>query len=262
MREKFYFFGSFRDTAKAIQDPQLRLAYLEAVMDYWIAGIDPPDPIIQALLIQTKFTIDRSVEISSSASIRGKKWWAPQGNKNACKNWWKQSKQAKSSKNNLTQAKTSEEEVEEEREVEENNNKNNSLDLKTSSLKNLEEEKKEKSSAKKEKNEEVRERNINLLELIKQKVESLGLIYKAWEMEWISATNICTAKAFGAVATKFWLSSPELAIAVIEASSRDQFRAGKIYNAELVYKHYEKVINQAKASFQKKQNQIAKVNRV
>nr|DAT13890.1 MAG TPA: hypothetical protein [Caudoviricetes sp.]DAW46936.1 MAG TPA: hypothetical protein [Caudoviricetes sp.] len=34
MREKFYFFGSFRDTAKAIQDPQLRLAYLEAVMDY------------------------------------------------------------------------------------------------------------------------------------------------------------------------------------------------------------------------------------
>lgn len=262
MREKFYFFGSFRDTAKAIQDPQLRLAYLEAVMDYWIAGIDPPDPIIQALLIQTKFTIDRSVEISSSASIRGKKWWAPQGNKNACKNWWKHSKQAKSSKNNLTQAKTSEEEVEEEREVEENNNKNNSLNLKTSSLKNLEEEKKEKSSAKKEKNEEVRERNINLLELIKKKVESLGLIYKAWEMEWISATNICTAKAFGAVATKFWLSPPELAIAVIEASSRDQFRAGKIYNAELVYKHYEKVINQAKASFQKKQNQIAKVNRV
>lgn len=258
MREKFYFFGSFRDTAKAIQDPQLRLAYLEAVMDYWIAGIDPPDPIIQALLIQTKFTIDRSVEISSSASIRGKKWWAPQGNKNACKNWWKQSKQAKSSKNNLTQAKTSEEEVEEERV--ENNNKNNSL-KKTSSLKNLEE-KKEKSSAKKEKNEEVRERNIYLLELIKQKVESLGLIYKAWEMEWISATNICTAKAFGAVATKFWLSPPELAIAVIEASSRDQFRAGKIYNAELVYKHYEKVINQAKASFQKKQNQIAKVNRV
>ena len=123
MREKFYFFGSFRDTAKAIQDPQLRLAYLEAVIDYWIAGIDPPDPIIQALLIQTKFTIDRSVEISSSASIRGKKWWAPQGNKNACKNWWKQSKQAKSSKNNLTQAKTSEEEVEEEREVEEENNK-------------------------------------------------------------------------------------------------------------------------------------------
>lgn len=253
MREKFYFFGSFRDTAKAIQDPQLRLAYLEAVMDYWIAGIDPPDPIIQALLIQTKFTIDRSVEISSSASIRGKKWWAPQGNKNACKNWWKQ---AKSSKNNLTQAKTSEVEVEEE-----NNNKNNSLNLKTSSLKNLEE-KKEKSSAKKEKNEEVRWRNINLLELIKEKVESLGLIYKAWEMEWISATNICTAKAFGAVATKFWLSPPELAIAVIEASARDQFRAGKIYNAELVYKHYEKVINQAKASFQKKQNQIAKVNRV
>nr|DAT13889.1 MAG TPA: hypothetical protein [Caudoviricetes sp.]DAW46937.1 MAG TPA: hypothetical protein [Caudoviricetes sp.] len=29
--------------------------------------------MIQALLIQTKFTIDRSVEISSSASLRGKK---------------------------------------------------------------------------------------------------------------------------------------------------------------------------------------------
>ena len=139
--------------------------------------------------------------------------------------------------------------------------KDNKLN-KTTSLKKIEEEKKEKNSAKKEKNAEVRERNVSLLELIKQKVESLGLIYKAWEMERISATNICTAKVFGSVATKFWLSPPELAIAVIEASAQDQFRAGKIYNAEMVYKHYEKVINQAKASFQKKQNQIAKVKRV
>lgn len=142
-----------------------------------------------------------------------------------------------------------------------NENKNNKLN-KTTSLKKIEEEKKEKSSAKKEKNAEIRERNTKILELIKQKVESLGLIYKAWEMERISATNICTAKVFGSVAEKFWLSPPELAIAVIEASAQDQFRAGKIYNAETVYKHYEKVINQAKASFQKKQNQIAKVKRV
>lgn len=119
MRDKFTFFGSFRDTAKAIQDKELRLAYLEAVIDYGLAGLDPPDPIVQALMIQTKFIIDKSLKISASASERWKDWWAPQGNKNACKNWSIDKKQAKSSKNKLTQAKTNEveEEVEEENKI-------------------------------------------------------------------------------------------------------------------------------------------------
>lgn len=70
MRDKFYFFGSFRETAKAIEDPQLRLAYLEAVIDYGLQGEESDNPLIKVLMVQTKFTLDKSSEISLSASER------------------------------------------------------------------------------------------------------------------------------------------------------------------------------------------------
>ena len=231
MREKFYFFGSFRDTAKAIQDPQLRLAYLEAVMDYWIAGIDPPDPIIQALLIQTKFTIDRSVEISSSASIRGKKWWAPQGNKNACKNWWKQSKQAKSSKNNLTQAKTSEEEVEveEEREVEEENNKKIITKPNGFEIKNPEE--------------TFWNSDINdLIEELKLTAKKIGIAYdkreerKFWK-------HICSAREFWDFAKKIGQTRLEFARNILLASVAIKFWKGACSWPKAIYQNYVEVYN-------------------
>lgn len=271
-REWFIFYSSFLRAIDCLPKENQLKAY-QFIVKYGLNGIDPPqdeDPIAYAIFMMAKPQLDAN----NKRFVNWAKWWAPQGNSNAKKDWENISKQPKTTekqpKDNQKQPKEKEKEkvkdnVKEKEKVKDNSSneelKDNKLN-KTTSLKKIEEEKKEKSSAKKEKNAEVRERNVSLLELIKQKVESLGLIYKAWEMERISATNICTAKVFGSVATKFWLSPPELAIAVIEASAQDQFRAGKIYNAEMVYKHYEKVINQAKASFQKKQNQIAKVKRV
>jgi len=117
MREKFYFFGSFRETAKTIEDPLVRLEYLEAVIRHGLGDEEIElSPLVNSLMVQTRFTLDRSKEISDSASERWKRWWAPKGNKNAVKSFENISKQANSSKNKLKQAKTSEveEEVEEE----------------------------------------------------------------------------------------------------------------------------------------------------
>ena len=117
MREKFYFFGSFRETAKTIEDPLVRLEYLEAVIRHGLGDEEIElSPLVKSLMVQTRFTLDRSKEISDSASERWKRWWAPKGNKNAVKSFENISKQANSNKNKLNQAKTSEveEEVEEE----------------------------------------------------------------------------------------------------------------------------------------------------
>lgn len=124
MREKFYFFGSFRDTAKTIEDPLVRLEYLEAVIRHGLGDEEIElSPLVNSLMVQTRFTLDRSKEISDSASERWKRWWAPKGNKNAVKSFENISKQANSSKNKLKQAKTSEveEEVEEEYKEKEDN---------------------------------------------------------------------------------------------------------------------------------------------
>lgn len=117
--EKFYFFNSFLDTARAIPDDEMRLKYLMAVAEYWIEWKESDDPMIKALMTQTKFTIDRSKEISDMKSEKMK------GNQNARKNWekqWKQRKTEKTDKNSEKQKKQEEEvEVEEEykKEVEE-----------------------------------------------------------------------------------------------------------------------------------------------
>ena len=124
MREKFYFFGSFRETAKTIEDPLVRLEYLEAVIRHGLGDEEIElSPLVNSLMVQTRFTLDRSKEISDSASERWKRWWAPKGNKNAVKSFENISKQANSSKNKLNQAKTSEveEEVEEEYKEKEDN---------------------------------------------------------------------------------------------------------------------------------------------
>lgn len=114
--EKFYFFNSFLDTARAIEDEGLRLKYLMAVAEYWLEGKEPEDPTIKALMVQTKFTLDRSKELSNSKSEKMK------GNQNARKNWEKQLKQTETDTNRQKQKKQEEEvEVEEEykKEVEE-----------------------------------------------------------------------------------------------------------------------------------------------
>lgn len=112
--EKFYFFNSFLDTARAIEDEKLRLEYMMAVAEYWIEGKESDNPLVKALMVQTKFVLDRSKEMSEQKSEK-MKW-----NKNAVKNWEKQSKQTKTDRNRQKQKKQ-EEEVEEEVEKENNN---------------------------------------------------------------------------------------------------------------------------------------------
>lgn len=107
--EKFYFFNSFLDTARAIEDEKLRWEYLMAVAEYWIEGKESDNPIVKALMVQTKFVLDRSKELSDKKSDSMK------GNSNAVKNWWKHTKQTKTEKNREKQKKQEEEvEVEEE----------------------------------------------------------------------------------------------------------------------------------------------------
>lgn len=108
--EKFYFFRSFLDTARAIEDEKLRAEYLMAVVEYWLENKESENPMIKALMVQTKFTIDRSQEILQQKSEYMK------GNNNAVKNWEKHWKQKKTEKNRKKQKK---QEVEEEVEVEE-----------------------------------------------------------------------------------------------------------------------------------------------
>lgn len=116
--EKFYFFNSFLDTARAIEDKELRLKYLMAVAEYWLEWKESDDPLVKALMVQTQFTLDRSKELSEKKSESMK------GNSNAVKNWEKVSKQTKTEKNRTKQKKQEEEvEVEDEVEVEEENKK-------------------------------------------------------------------------------------------------------------------------------------------
>lgn len=113
--EKFYFFNSFLETARAIEDKETRLEYLMAVAEYGIEWKESDNPLIKALMVQTKFTLDRSKEISASASERWKMWWRPK--KEFSSN--EKPKKANESKTKQMKAKQSEEEEEVEEEIKE-----------------------------------------------------------------------------------------------------------------------------------------------
>lgn len=122
MRDKFYFFNSFLWTARELKDPVLQAKYLIAIAEYGIEGKESDDPIIRALMNQTKFTMDKSLELSEQKSDK-MKW-----NKNASKDWsklWNQSKTEKNrDKQTGTETNREKQEVEEEVEEEvENKNK-------------------------------------------------------------------------------------------------------------------------------------------
>jgi hypothetical protein len=110
------------DTAKAIEDKDLRLEYLMAVAEYWIEGKEPTNPIVKALMVQTKFTLDRSKELSQQKA-EYMKW-----NQNAVKTFEKVLKQRKTEQIRDKQKKQ-EEEVEEEKENKKKNNKRKFLDF-------------------------------------------------------------------------------------------------------------------------------------
>lgn len=107
--EKFNFFRSFLDTARAIEDESLRLKYLMAVAEYWLEWKESDDQLVKALMVQTQFVLDRSKELKKLKS-ECMKW-----NSNAVKNYENISKQRKTEKNGEKQKKQ-EIEIEEETE--------------------------------------------------------------------------------------------------------------------------------------------------
>ena len=126
MREKFYFFNSFLGTARELKDPELQAKYLMAIAEYGLEGKESDDPIIRALMNQTKFTLDRSLELSEQKSEKMK------GNKNAeksfssKKNNQNRQKQTKTESNRQKQEEEVEEEVE--NKIKEKNKKEKSED--------------------------------------------------------------------------------------------------------------------------------------
>lgn len=111
MREKFYFFNSFLGTARELKDPELQAKYLMAIAEYGLEGKESDDPIIRALMNQTKFTLDRSIELSEQKSEKMR------GNKNAEKSF--SSKKNNQNRQKQTKTETNRQKQEVEVEIEE-----------------------------------------------------------------------------------------------------------------------------------------------
>jgi len=103
--EKNYFkcFRLFLDTWKKISDINLKAQYYEGLLEYWLNGTKPTDPIIDALLTSAMYSIDKSDE------ERERKSESMKGNLNAVKTWENISKQSKTDINSNEQIKTYEE---------------------------------------------------------------------------------------------------------------------------------------------------------
>lgn len=114
MREKFYFFNSFLGTARELKDSVLQAKYLMAIAEYGLEGKESDDPIIRALMNQTKFTLDRSLELSEQKSEKMK--WNQNAKKDfsSMKNNQNRKKQTQTELNRQKREEEVEEEVEEE----------------------------------------------------------------------------------------------------------------------------------------------------
>lgn len=226
MRDCFKFKAEILEAGKNIPDKDLRLRFYEAILDLGINEIQPneEDPMLRALLTVAIPQILKDCWISDVRSAAWS-WWseakskAKKGNKNAKKDRTKTKKGAKKS------------------------------DIVP--LDPPDDPPPSPPSDKNWRNQKKRDENIELLDTIKARVESLWLVYRAGANERNSATNIRTGKQFGQTAEKFWLTPTELALAVIEASMSDKFWSWKINNCETIYYNYAKIINQTMANNQK-----------
>lgn len=236
MRKSFKFSAEILEAGKNIPDKDLRLRFYEAILDLGINEIQPneEDPMLRALLTVAIPKILKDCWISDVRSAAWS-WWseakskAKLGNKNAKKDRKKMQKTKK--------ADSIQEVVE-------------MIPVEESSQDPLVPQDPD-PPKRKAKNQKKRDENIELIDTIKAKVESLWLVYRSWKDERNSATNIRTAKQFKQTAEKFWLTPTQLALAVIEASMSDKWRSGKINNCETIYYNYAKIINQAMANNQK-----------
>ena len=222
MRESFRYFSSFLETARAIDDKELQRKYLLAVAEYWLEDKEPEDALVKALMVQTKFALDRSIKISESASERWKKGWAKKWNKNAVKNFEKVSKQANSSKNELKQTKTSE--------VEYIDNKLSiTLDKSNVTISN----------------------SINdLIKELKELANSLWIAYDKKDERNFSK-HILTAKEFGEFAWKLNQTPVELAKNIMLASVKIWYWKWACNWPKAIYQNYADVYNKTVAMSRK-----------
>lgn len=226
MRDCFKFKAEILEAGKNIPDKELRLKFYEAILELGINDIQlhEEDPLLKALLAVPTAQILKAHWISTLRSAVSSwaseaKSKAQKGNTNAKKDRTKTKKGAKKS------------------------------DIVP--LDPPDDPPPSPPSEKKWRNQKKRDENIELIDSIKAKVESLWLVYRSWKDERNSATNIRTGKQFGQTAEKFWLTPTELALAVIDASMSDKFWSWKINNCETIYYNYAKIINQTMANNQK-----------
>lgn len=233
MRKSFKFSAEILEAGKSIPDKELRLKFYEAILELGINEIPPQEenPMLRALLVVPTAQILKAHWISTVRSAAWS-WWSEAKSKAKLGN-----KNAKKDRKKAKKADSIEEVVE-------------MIPVEESSQDPLVPQDPD-PPKRKEKNQKKRDENIELIDTIKAKVESLWLVYRSWKDERNSATNIRTGKQFGKTAEKFWLSPTELALVVIEASMSDKFWSWKINNCETIYYNYAKIINQVMANNQK-----------
>lgn len=226
MRDCFKFKAEILEAGKNITDKELRLKFYEAILELGINDIQPheEDPLLKALLAVPTAQILKAHWISTLRSAASS--WASEAKSKAQKG-------NTNAKKDRTKTKKGE--------------KKSDIVL----LDPPDDPPPSPPSEKKWRKQKKRDENIELIDTIKAKVESLWLVYRSWKDERNSATNIRTGKQFGQTAEKFWLTPTELALAVIEASMSDKFWGWKINNCETIYYNYAKIINQTMANNQK-----------
>ena len=233
MRKSFKFSAEILEAGKSIPDKELRLKFYEAILELGINDIQPQEenPMLRALLVVPTAQILKAHWISTVRSAAWS-WWSEAKSKAKIGN-----KNAKKDRKKAKKADSIEEVVE-------------MIPVEESSQDPLVPQDPY-PPKRKEKNQKKRDENIELIDTIKAKVESLWLVYRSWKDERNSATNIRTSKQFKQTAEKFWLTPTELALVVIEASMSDKFWSWKINNCETIYYNYARIINQVMANNQK-----------
>lgn len=99
--------------------------------------------------------------------------------------------------------------------------------------------------------------NIEVIDFVREEIESCWLVYKASQKEYIYANNIRTWKQFNATAQKYNLSYLDLCKYVIKASLTDKYWCGKITNCKDLYQYYAKIINAFQVNKTKVENSVA-----
>ena len=210
MRTWFRFDWRLLEIANSIKNNWKRLRFYEAIINLWINDELPDEQAMSKELVKAMLILGKDLHISDAraeAWRSGNKKW----NKNA-------EKKRKSVSSNSTQDSTQQTEIS------------------TTTQPEISEKQKARNTKK-------HDENVELIDKIKAKVESLWMVYRSWEKERINATNIRTSRAFLNTAQRFNMTSEQLAFAVIDASMKDKFRSWKINNCEMIYRHYARIIN-------------------